>query len=373
MTPRLRRRPVRVGSLTIGGTAPVSVQSMTNTDTRDIAATALQINGLAEAGCDLVRVAVPDLAAVKAIGPLQKQIPIPLIADIHFNHRLALEALRQGADKLRLNPGNLRKREHVEAVVRAAKRRGVPIRVGVNWGSLSPQTRSRFQRRVEAGDDRAEAGAQALVQTALSHLRILEALEFRDVVISLKAFDVPMTIAAYRLIAAQTDYPLHIGITEAGRGEAGIIRSCAGLGALLAEGIGDTVRVSLTGDPLQEVRVSRELLRTLDLKRGGLTLVSCPTCGRCEIDLAALAEQVEQALTPLDEGLRSANRELRVAVMGCVVNGPGEARDADVGIAGGKAGGLLFRRGAVVSKFAEAELLPAIVRAAREEAGRTVS
>jgi len=350
-------RQVRVGNVPIGGGAPVSLQSMTKTDSRDADATIAQIRQLEDAGCDLVRVAIPDEEAARAFARVKRETQIPLIADIHFDHRLALAALAAGVDKLRLNPGNIRKPEHVREVVTAARERRVPIRIGANLGSLPPDVRSKYRDSLHT----AHGAAQALFESALHHVRILEELDFRDIVLSLKAFDVPAAIEAYRLAAAQTDYPLHIGITEAGPPPGGIIRSAAGIGALLAEGIGDTIRVSLSASPIEEVRVGREILRTLELRHGGITLVSCPTCSRCQLDVQQLALEVERELRQLDDRLRREGRDLRVAVMGCAVNGPGEARDADVGIAADAKGAVLFVRGEVVRRLAPDEAVRVIV------------
>jgi (E)-4-hydroxy-3-methylbut-2-enyl-diphosphate synthase len=342
---RKRTVPIKVGRITVGGDAPVSVQSMTNTKTSDAAATVAQIGRLTAAGCDIVRVAVPDMAAAEALAAIKAAVgDVPLVADIHFDYRLALAALERGVDGLRLNPGNIGDPEQVAAVVRAAKQRGVPIRIGVNAGSLDKALLARHG---------GHATAEAMVESALGHIRILESLDFHLIKVSLKAHDVPLTLAAYRLMAAAADYPLHLGITEAGTVNSGIVKSAVGIGALLAEGIGDTVRVSLTGDPAEEVRVANEILKALGLREYGPTLVSCPTCGRTEIDLEAVARAVE-------DKLRSVRKPLKVAVMGCVVNGPGEAREADIGIAGGKGQGLIFRRGEVLRKVPEDQLIAAL-------------
>ena len=355
-------RPVNVSGVQIGGGAPITVQSMTDTDTRDVAATVAQIDALEEAGCDIVRVAVPDMEAAEAIGRIKSQIAIPLVADIHFDYRLALAAIDQGADKLRINPGNLRRPQHVEAVAAAAAQRGIPIRVGVNSGSVPEDVRARH----EEGCDVQDQMAAAMVDAALGHLELLEKLDFTDVVVSLKAFDLRTTWLANRRFRRQRDYPIHLGITEAGLPPSGIARSAIGIAALLQEGIGDTIRVSLTGDPVLQVRVGREILSSLDLRTAGITLVTCPTCGRCEIDLAGMARTVEDQLRPIDRDLRRAGRSLRVAVMGCVVNGPGEAREADVGIAGGAARGVVFVQGKPMATVAESELAEALVSAVRE-------
>lgn len=337
-------RSVQVGGVTIGGGAPVSVQSMTSTRTSDVAATVEQIRRLEMAGCDVARVAVPDADAAAAIKDIKSSISIPLVADIHFDYRLALAALEAGADKLRINPGNIGSAEKVEAVAKAAKERGVPIRVGVNAGSID---RTRYGM----------PSAEALVESALDEVAVLKRLGFEDMVISLKAFDVPMMIRAYQLASERCDYPLHLGVTEAGPAWEGTIRSSVGIGALLAEGIGDTIRVSLTGDPVEEVRVGKEILSSLGLYDKPFTLVSCPTCGRCEIDLSAIADEVRKRLEA-----KPPSQPITVAVMGCVVNGPGEASLADVGIAGGKGSGALFVGGKMVRKVDEASLVDELMK-----------
>jgi len=337
-------RQIQVGGVSIGGGAPCSVQSMCNTDTRDKVATVEQIRGLAEAGCEIVRCAVLDMAAAEALGPIKAGCPIPLIADIHFDYKLALKAIEKGVDGLRINPGNIGEKWKVAEVVRAATERSIPIRIGVNAGSLEKELLEKYGHPTPA----------AMVESALGHVRILEDLGYDRIKISLKASDVNKTVAAYRLLSDTVDYPLHIGITEAGTTFSGTIKSSVGLGILLSEGIGDTMRVSLTGDPVDEVRVAFEILKALRLRTHGINLVSCPTCGRCQIDLIKLAVSVEKRL-------QSVRAPLTVAIMGCVVNGPGEAREADVGIAGGKGEGLLFRRGEIVRKVPEKELADALV------------
>lgn len=341
---RKQTRQIHIGKVAIGGGAPISIQSMTNAKTHDVAATIAQIQRLAEAGCDLVRLAIPDKAAAEAIAAIKQASPIPLIADIHFDYRLALAVIERGIDALRLNPGNIGDAEQVRQVVKAAKARSIPIRIGVNAGSLDKTLLAQYG---------GHPTPTAMVASALQHIAILEELDFHDIKISLKANDVPMTIAAYRLMAEKVNYPLHLGITEAGTVRSGIIKSAVGIGALLAEGIGDTIRISLTGDPVEEVRAGHEILKALGLKEYGPTLVSCPTCGRCNIDLAAIAEQVERKLATI-------NKPLKVAIMGCVVNGPGEAREADIGIAGGMGQGLVFRKGEIIQRVAEAELVPTL-------------
>lgn len=337
-------RQIQVGNVAVGGGAPVAVQSMCSTDTRDVAATLAQIEALAAAGCEIVRCAVPDEEAARAMAEIRQGCPMPLVADIHFDYRLALLALESGVDALRLNPGNIGERWKVEEVVRACAERRVPIRIGVNGGSLEKELLAKH----------GHPSAEAMVESALGHIRILEELGYPEIKISLKASDVRRTVDAYRLLAARVDYPLHIGITEAGTTWSGTIKSAVGLGTLLYDGIGDTLRVSLTGEPAEEVRVGWEILRALELRDRGPVFVSCPTCGRCQIDLIPIAEEVERRLRDLP-------KKIVVAVMGCVVNGPGEAREADVGIAGGKGEGLLFRRGEVVRKVPQNELADALV------------
>jgi (E)-4-hydroxy-3-methylbut-2-enyl-diphosphate synthase len=341
MKRRRKTKKVRVGGLFVGGDAPIAIQSMTNTDTRDAEATIRQIRELAEEGCEIVRVAVPDKQAALALGRIKKEISTPLVADIHFSARLALEAVRQGVDKLRINPGNIGSRRGVERVVKACKERGIPIRIGVNAGSLEKGLMERYGGR---------ATPQAMVESALGHVAILEDCGFDDIVVSMKASDIDRTAEAYRLFSRRAPYPLHIGITEAGTSFRGTIMSSIGLGILLYDGIGDTLRVSLTADPVEEVRVGREILRSLGLRRGGVIVTSCPTCGRTEVDLVGLAREVENAL-------RRVNKEIHVAVMGCTVNGPGEAREADLAIVGGKGFGLIARSGKIIRKVPERELL----------------
>ena len=337
-------RQIRIGDVLVGGGAPCAVQSMCSTDTRDTAATTAQILALAEAGCELVRCAVLDMEAAEALGEIKSHIPIPLIADIHFDYKLALKALEKGDDGLRINPGNIGERWKVAEVVKSSSERLVPIRIGVNAGSLEKELLERYRHPT----------AEAMVESALGHVRILEDLGYDQIKISLKASDVMKTVEAYRLLSQRVDYPLHIGITEAGTTFSGTIKSSVGLGILLAEGIGDTLRVSLTGDPVDEIRVGYGILKALGLRQRGINLVSCPTCGRCRINLIPVAEEVERRLQKII-------KPINVAVMGCVVNGPGEAREADVGIAGGKGEGLLFRHGEIVRKVPESELADALV------------
>lgn len=337
-------RQIKLGSVLVGGGAPCAVQSMCCTDTRDAAATLAQINSLAEAGCEIVRCAVPDMDAAISLGSIKAQSPIPVIADIHFDYKLALKVLEGGIDGLRLNPGNIGDKWKVEEVVKAAAERKVPIRIGVNAGSLEKELLQRYGHPT----------AEAMVESALGHIRILEDIGYQEIKISLKASDVMKTVAAYRLLSSKVDYPLHIGITEAGTIFSGTIKSSVGLGILLADGIGDTMRVSLTGDVLDEVRVAYEILKSVGLRQRGVNFVSCPTCGRCQINLISVANEVEKKLQNID-------KRITVAVMGCAVNGPGEAREADVGIAGGKGEGLLFRHGEVIRKVPEDQLADALI------------
>lgn len=344
---RRNTRQIQVGSVAVGGTALVSVQSMCNTDTRDVAATVAQIHDLEAAGCELVRCAVPDQAAAETLGAIRSGISIPLIADIHFDYQLALDSLKAGVDGLRLNPGNIGAEWKVAEVVKACSERNVPIRIGVNAGSLEKPLLEKYGHPT----------AEAMVESALGHIRILEDLDFCQIKVSLKASDVRRTVEAYRLLADQVDYPLHIGITEAGTTWSGTVKSAIGLGSLLLDGIGDTLRVSLTGDPVEEVRVGWEILKSLELRERGPVFISCPTCGRCQIDLIDIAEEVERRLHDLP-------LKLTIAVMGCVVNGPGEAREADLGIAGGQGQGLLFRNGETVRKVKQEDLADALVEEA---------
>lgn len=341
---RKKTRSIQIGNIVIGGTAPISVQSMTNTKTDNISATVKQINALAAAGCDIVRLAIPDMAAAEAIDKIKNLVNTPLIADIHFDYRLALVCLERGIDALRLNPGNIGQVEYVEKVVKAAQKKSIPIRIGVNAGSLDKSLLAKHG---------GHPTPEAMVESALQHVAILESLNFNDIKISLKANDVPTTIAAYQLMSAAAAYPLHLGITEAGTVNSGVIKSAVGIGALLAQGIGDTIRVSLTGDPVEEVKVGNEILKSLGLREYGPTLISCPTCGRCNIDLITLAHQVE-------DRLKQVHTPIKVAVMGCVVNGPGEAKEADIGIAGGTGQGILFRKGEIIRKVSEDELIAAL-------------
>ena len=336
-------KEILIGNRTIGGGNPIAIQSMTNTRTEDVEATVAQILELEAAGCDIIRSTVPTEEAARAIRQIKERIHIPLVADIHFDYRLAIAAIENGADKIRINPGNIGGPERIREVVAAARMRQVPIRVGVNSGSLEKEIIAKY----------GHVTAEGLVESALDKVRMIEDFDYDNIVISIKSSDVMMCVKAHELIAEQTHYPLHVGITEAGTVFSGNIKSSVGLALILNRGIGDTIRVSLTGSPVDEVRSAKLILRTLGLRRGGVEVVSCPTCGRTEIDLITLANDVERMVQdiPLD---------LKVAVMGCIVNGPGEAREADFGIAGGKHEGLLFRRGEIIRKVPEAELLPAL-------------
>ncbi len=336
---------VTIGSLSIGGPSPVAVQSMTNTDTRNVAATVKQIHDLENAGCQLIRVAVPDLEAASAIKQIKAQINLPLVADIHFDYQLALAAMTHGADKLRINPGNIGSRERVKMITEMAKDKGIPIRIGVNAGSLDRAILSRYGHPT----------AEALVESALQHVTILEALHFENIVLSLKASNLATMVDAYRIISKKVPYPLHLGVTEAGGIEQGTIKSAVGIGSLLLDGIGDTIRVSLTGDPVLEIDAAKKILRAVGLLKDRVNVVSCPTCGRCEIDLIALAKEIETHLEKMQ-------KDLTVAIMGCAVNGPGEAREADVGIAGGKGSALLFRKGKVIRKVKESHIIEELLK-----------
>ncbi len=343
MNQRRVSKPIKIGSVTVGGGAPIIVQSMTKTDTRDVMSTINQIKELEDCGCELVRVAVPDREAAESLSAIKKGISIPLIADIHFDHRLALAAISAGVDGLRLNPGNISQPEKVTVIARAARERGIPIRIGVNAGSL-PRTA-----------DPKLTTAQKMVAAAMEHIRLLEKLDFDLIKVSLKAFDVPTTIEAYRDIAEKIPYPLHIGITEAGPPRSGIIRSVAGISPLLYMGIGDTIRVSLSAHPREEVIAAYEILKSLDLRQRGPVLVSCPSCGRTEVDIIRLAREVEERLLKI-------NKPIKVAVMGCVVNGPGEARDADIGIACGKGRAVLFKKGKKIGVIEEKDFVSVLMR-----------
>jgi (E)-4-hydroxy-3-methylbut-2-enyl-diphosphate synthase len=346
MLKRRKTKKIKIGNLYLGGNAPVVIQSMCNTDTRDVKATVAQIKQLQKAGCELVRLAVPDLVAAKAIAKIKKRVSIPLVADIHFSAELAMEAMRSGIDKLRINPGNIGDEEKIKMVVLEAKKRKIPIRIGVNGGSLEKDILKKYKGKVTA---------KAMVESAMRHIKILEKYNFRNIVISMKASDVERTVEAYRLLSAKVDYPLHIGVTEAGTIFRGTVLSSIGLGILLHGGIGDTLRVSLTADPVEEIRVAWEICKALGLRKRGITITSCPTCGRTEIDLIALAKKVESELAFID-------KDMHVAVMGCVVNGPGEAREADLAIVGGKGVGLIMKKGEILRKVNEKDLLKEFVK-----------
>ena len=341
MIKRRKTKKIKVGNIFIGGNAPVVIQSMCTTDTRDVAATVKQIRQLQMAGCEMIRVAVPDMVAAQALGKIKKQISIPLVADIHFSAEYAMEAMRQGIDKLRINPGNIGNEDKIKMVVLEAKKRKIPIRIGVNGGSLEKDILKKYKGKVTAA---------AMVESAMRHIKILEKYNFKDVIISLKASDIERTVEAYRLLSKKVAYPLHIGITEAGTVFRGTIVSSIGLGILLHDGIGDTMRVSLTADPIEEIKVAWEICKSLSVRKRGITVTSCPTCGRTEINLIQLAGQVEKALVGID-------KDIHVAVMGCVVNGPGEAREADLAIVGGRGVGLIMKNGEVIRKVDEKKLL----------------
>ena len=341
---RNNTKTIKIGNCCIGGGNPILIQSMTNTKTEDIDATVAQILSLEEAGCDIIRSTVPTLEAAKAIGEIKKQIHIPLVADIHFDYKLAIAAIENGADKIRINPGNIGGTEKVKAVVDAAKERNIPIRIGVNSGSLEKPILQKYGK----------VTAEGIVESALDKVHMIEELGYDNLVISIKSSDVMMCIRAHELMAEQTKYPLHVGITESGTVYSGNIKSAVGLGVILYQGIGDTIRVSLTGDPVEEIRSAKLILQTLGLRQSGIKVVSCPTCGRTNIDLIGLANRVEQMVTKYDD------LNLTVAVMGCVVNGPGEAREADLGIAGGNGEGLLIKKGEIVRKVPEEQLLSAL-------------
>ncbi len=334
---------VKIGDRIIGGGNPILIQSMTNTRTEDVSSTVTQIRRLTAAGCEIIRCAVPTMEAAAALSEIKKQVELPIVADIHFDYRLAIAAIENGADKIRINPGNIGSRERIKAVVDTAKERKIPIRVGVNSGSLEKELVERYHG----------VTAEGLVESALDKVRIIEEMDYDNLVISIKSSDVMMCVKAHELIAEKTNYPLHVGITEAGTVTAGNIKSAIGLGLILNQGIGDTIRVSLTGDPIEEIRSARLILRTLGLRKGGIEVVSCPTCGRTQIDLIGLANQVEDMVADIP-------LNIKVAVMGCVVNGPGEAKEADIGIAGGRGEGLIIRRGEIVKKVPEEELLDAL-------------
>ena len=342
---RKKTRQISVGNVLMGGDANVVIQSMTNTDTRDVEKTLAQIRALYNAGCEIIRCAVPDKEAAEAIKEIVKQSPIPVVADIHFDYRLALMCIENGISALRINPGNIGSKERVGKVVEAAKKKNIPIRIGVNSGSLEKELLEKY----------GEPTAEALVESALKHVKILEDLDFYDIVISIKSSNVPMMIEAYRLMSNKCDYPLHLGVTESGTVFKGTIKSSIGIGTLLAEGIGDTIRVSLTSDPIEEIKVAKEILKALGLRKGGLEFISCPTCGRTVIDFIGIAKEVESRLDNI-------KKDIKVAVMGCVVNGPGEAREADIGIAGGKGQGIIFKKGEIIKTCKEEDLVSELMK-----------
>lgn len=342
---RRKTRVVSIDNLKIGGENPVVIQSMTNTDTRDAKKTLEQINALVKEGCQMVRCAVPDMEAAEALKEIVKNSPVPIVADIHFDYRLALKAIENGISKLRINPGNIGSIERIKEVVNKAKEYKIPIRIGVNSGSLEKDILERDGKPT----------AKGLVESALRHVKILEDLDFHDIIISIKSSDVRMMIESYRLMSEKVDYPLHLGVTESGTKFKGTIKSSVGIGTLLAEGIGDTIRVSLTSNPLEEIEVAKELLKALGLYEEGIEFVSCPTCGRTEIDLIGIAEEVEKRL-------KNSKKKIKVAVMGCVVNGPGEAREADIGIAGGKGVGIIFKKGEIIKKVKEEDLVEELLK-----------
>lgn len=341
---RTKTREIKIGNLKMGGGNPIVIQSMCNTDTRDVDATVAQILALEDAGCELVRVAVPDMKAADAIGEIKKRIHIPLVADIHFDYRLALRVMELGIDKVRINPGNIGDTDRIKQVVDMAKEKNIPIRIGVNSGSLEKDLVEKY----------GGVTPQGLVESALKHVRILEDFDFYDIVVSIKASDVPFSLEAYRILSENIPYPIHVGITEAGTLYSGTIKSAVGIGAILAMGIGDTIRVSLTGDPVEEVKAAKEILKSLNLRKFGVSLISCPTCGRTQIDLISIANEVEKRCA-------SCKKDIKVAVMGCVVNGPGEAREADIGIAGGNGVGILFKKGELIRKVPEESLVDALM------------
>lgn len=338
-------KQITVGGVALGGGAPVTIQSMCNTKTEDAAATAAQIRALEDAGCEIVRVTVPTMEAARAISAIKERISIPLVADIHFDHRLAVEAAVRGADKIRINPGNIGGEENVKAVVDACRARRIPIRVGVNGGSLEKALLAKYGK----------VTPEALVESAMGHIRLLEQFDFTDICVSVKSSDVPLNMAAYRLLHERVDYPLHLGVTEAGTPSMGLIKSAIGIGGLLCEGIGDTVRVSLTADPVEEVYAARRILQACGIRRSGVNLVSCPTCGRTGYNMIPIAEELEKRLA-------GCSKKITVAVMGCVVNGPGEASAADIGIAGGEGEGLIFRKGKVLYKVPQEKLVDALLK-----------
>ena len=342
---RKQKRIVNIGGVKIGGDNPVAIQSMCNTDTRDVKATVNQIHELENAGCEIIRVAVPDMVAAKAVADIKKQIHIPLVVDIHFDYRLALECMKNGADKVRINPGNIGDRDRVKQVVEMAKEREIPIRIGVNGGSLERELLQKY----------GGVTADALVESAMGHVAILDELNFNNVVVSIKISDVPKMLCAYRKFNEISDIPLHIGVTESGPLKGGTIKSAVGIGALLAEGIGDTMRVSLTANPVEEIYTAYDIQKVLGMRKTGAEIVSCPTCGRTQLDLISIANEVEKRAANID-------KPIKIAVMGCAVNGPGEAREADIGIAGGKGEGLIFKKGEIIKKVPQDRLVDELMK-----------
>ena len=342
---RKQKRIVNIGGVKIGGDNPVAIQSMCNTDTRDVKATVNQIHELENAGCEIIRVAVPDMVAAKAVADIKKQIHIPLVVDIHFDYRLALECMKNGADKVRINPGNIGDRDRVKQVVEMAKEREIPIRIGVNGGSLERELLQKY----------GGVTADALVESAMGHVAILDELNFNNVVVSIKISDVPKMLCAYRKFNEISDIPLHIGVTESGTLKGGTVKSAVGIGALLAEGIGDTMRVSLTANPVEEIYAADDIQKVLGMRKTGAEIVSCPTCGRTQLDLISIANEVEKRAANID-------KPIKIAVMGCAVNGPGEAREADIGIAGGKAEGLIFKKGEIIKKVPQDSLVDELMK-----------
>ena len=342
---RKQKRIVNIGGVKIGGDNPVAIQSMCNTDTRDVKATVNQIHELENAGCEIIRVAVPDMVAAKAVADIKKQIHIPLVVDIHFDYRLALECMKNGADKVRINPGNIGDRDRVKQVVELAKEREIPIRIGVNGGSLERELLQKY----------GGVTADALVESAMGHVAILDELNFNNVVVSIKISDVPKMLCAYRKFNEISDIPLHIGVTESGTLKGGTVKSAVGIGALLAEGIGDTMRVSLTANPVEEIYAAYDIQKVLGMRKTGAEIVSCPTCGRTQLDLISIANEVEKRAANID-------KPIKIAVMGCAVNGPGEAREADIGIAGGKAEGLIFKKGEIIKKVPQDSLVDELMK-----------
>lgn len=342
---RKQKRIVNIGGVKIGGDNPVAIQSMCNTDTRDVKATVNQIHELENAGCEIIRVAVPDMVAAKAVADIKKQIHIPLVVDIHFDYRLALECMKNGADKIRINPGNIGDRDRVKQVVEMAKEREIPIRIGVNGGSLERELLQKY----------GGVTADALVESAMGHVAILDELNFNNVVVSIKISDVPKMLCAYRKFNEISDIPLHIGVTESGTLKGGTVKSAVGIGALLAEGIGDTMRVSLTANPVEEIYAAYDIQKVLGMRKTGAEIVSCPTCGRTQLDLISIANEVEKRAANID-------KPIKIAVMGCAVNGPGEAREADIGIAGGKGEGLIFKKGEIIKKVPQDSLVDELMK-----------